>query len=436
MSGSSPPPPVRVRQRLGQYRIESRLDRGGFATVYRAYDTVEGIRVALKIPHAHLVTMGALREFRKEVRLTASLDHPSILPIKTAGMIDGHFVIVYPLGVGNLAARLEKRMSLKTALELFDPMIEALAYAHRNDVIHCDVKPENFILFRGGQIRLADFGIARFAQHTVTGSGSGTVGYVAPEQALGKPSPRSDVFALGLVLWQMLTGHLRSWPFDWPPVGARKLRERVHPEVLTRFEKMLQVDDRKRLANAEKVRLVWRRVRPKVLRPGRTPKRRAVTARGWKSARFREFARSSSQLRPLRPCPGCEGPIHESMRHCPWCSRDMKKLRVETRFPARCPRCERGVKLDWVYCAWCHGKAIGPLADREYTDKEYDRCCRNPDCERRSILPFSRYCPWCKTKVVRPYRLKPRGKQCPKCSRGISGEFWDHCAWCGKDLRG
>lgn len=435
MSAGGGPGPVRVRQRLGQYRIEQRLDRGGFATVYRAYDTVEGIRVALKIPHAHLVTMGALRDFRKEVRLTASLDHPNILPIKTAGMVDGHFVIVHPLGLGNLATRLERRMPLAAAVAFFDPMIEALAHAHRHGVIHCDVKPENFILFRDGQVRLADFGIARFAQHTLTGSGSGTVGYVSPDQALGKPTTRSDVFSLGLVLWQLLTGSVPAWPFDWPPVGASRLRGRVHPDLFGFFERLLKVDDRRRFADAEKVRLAWRRLRPKVLNaPARRP-RSSATVR-WKSARFRAFVRSPSPLRPFRPCPSCRGPIHEAMRFCPWCDKDFRKLRVETSLPARCPRCERGVKLDWVYCAWCHGKAIGPLTERTYTDVNYESGCRNERCERRELLPFSRYCPWCRTRVRRTFSWSKRGRRCGGCGWGIAGEFWDHCAWCGKDLRG
>lgn len=437
MPGPATARPIRIRQRLGQYRIEQRLDRGGFATVYRAYDTIEGIRVALKIPHAHLVTIGALRDFRREVRLTASLDHPNILPIKTAGMVDGHFVIVSLLGTANLAKRLEKRLALRTAIELFDPMIEALAHAHREGVIHCDVKPENFLLFPGGQIRLADFGIARFAQSTLTGSGSGTVGYLAPEQALGRPSPRSDVFSLGLVLWQMLTGVLPTWPFDWPPSGFAQLRDRVHPELLALLERTLAMDDRERFRDAEQLRLAWRRVRGKALR---TKRRRRRLARGggsgWKSARFREFARAYRTLRPHRPCPGCDGPIHESMRFCPWCDRDFRKLRVETRFPARCPRCERGVKLDWRYCAWCYGPEIGPADERTYSDRAYAGRCRNPSCERKELLPFSRYCPWCQEKVQRVWSLRARGRRCPRCAHGIAGEFWDHCAWCGKELRG
>jgi len=438
MPGPASARPIRIRQRLGQYRIEQRLDRGGFATVYRAYDTVEGIRVALKIPHAHLVTIGALRDFRREVRLTASLDHPNILPIKTAGLVDGHFVIVSLLGSANLAKRLEKRMALRTALELFDPMIEALAHAHRQGVIHCDVKPENFLLFPGGQIRLADFGIARFARSTLTGSGSGTVGYLAPEQALGRPSPRSDVFSLGLVFWQMLTGIVPTWPFDWPPPGLAQIRDRVHPELLALLERVLAVDDRQRFRDAEQLRQAWRRIRGKALRP-RKRRRRSAKGRGgngWKSTRFREFARAYGSLRPLRPCPGCDGPVHESMRYCPWCVRDLKRLRVETRFPARCPRCERGVKLDWSYCAWCYGPAIGPSSERVYTDREYTGRCRNPACGRKELLPFSRYCPWCQTKVRRAWSLGARGRRCPRCARGIAGEFWDHCAWCGKELRG
>jgi serine/threonine protein kinase len=96
-------------------------------------------------------------------------------------------------------------------------MIEAVAYAHRQRIIHCDIKPENFILFPDNRLRLTDFGIARVAQNTVAGSGSGTVGYMAPEQAMGKPSMRSDVFSLGLVIYRMLTGQLPEWPFEWPP---------------------------------------------------------------------------------------------------------------------------------------------------------------------------------------------------------------------------
>ena len=136
--------PVRVRQRLGKYRIDRRLAEGGFATVYKAHDTIAGIPVALKIPHAGLVTKDTLEVFRKEVRLTAGLDHPNILPVKDAGFIDGRFVIAYPLGDETLADRLARRMSARTMLSLADQMLQAVAFAHGRSILHGDLKPENF----------------------------------------------------------------------------------------------------------------------------------------------------------------------------------------------------------------------------------------------------------------------------------------------------
>ena len=108
----------------------------------------------------------------------------------------------------------------------------AVAHAHANDVVHCDLKPENFILFDGNRVRLADFGVSRIAARTVKGSGSGTLGYIAPEQAMGQTSFRGDVFSLGLIFWSMLTGELPEWPFHWPPPGYDRVRGKLHPDFL------------------------------------------------------------------------------------------------------------------------------------------------------------------------------------------------------------
>ena len=179
---------IRVKQRLGKYRIDRRLAETEFATVYKAYDTVTGLEVALKIPHRHLMEADALEQFRKEVRLTANLDHPNILPIKDATFINGWFVVAYPLGECSLEERLTRRMSLKTIVTYADQMLEAVAFAHSRGIMHCDIKPDNFILFPGNRLRLGDFGIAKVARYTLEASASGTVGYCAPEQAMGKPS--------------------------------------------------------------------------------------------------------------------------------------------------------------------------------------------------------------------------------------------------------
>ncbi|HUG92854.1 MAG TPA: serine/threonine-protein kinase [Planctomycetaceae bacterium] len=266
---------LKARQKLGKYRIERRLASGGFGSVFQAMDTIEGIRVALKIPHAAVITESVLDDFRKEVRMTARLEHTNILPLKNASFIDGHFVIATPLGEESLADRLRRRMSLTTALELFTQMLEAVAYAHRQRIIHCDIKPENFILFPGGRVRLTDFGIAKVAQKTVAASGSGTVGYMAPEQAMGRPSLRSDVFALGLILYRMLTGVLPDWPYRWPPTGHQKLRRRVHPEMIAFLRRALDMHPRKRFRDADQMLRPFRLAKSKTLRRAAAQRRRS-----------------------------------------------------------------------------------------------------------------------------------------------------------------
>lgn len=252
---------LRAREVLGKYRVEKRLASGGFADVYAALDKVEGIRVALKVPHPAHVSSDMLDMFRREVRLTARLDHPGILPIKNAEVIDGVFVVAYPLGIGSLADRMKRRITTERVLHFAEQMLTALAHAHRQRIIHCDVKPENFILFPGDRIRLADFGISRVARRTVTGSGSGTVGYLAPEQALGRPSRRSDVFSLGLIVYRMLAGELPHWPFDWPPAGIERVAEKVHPDVVSWLRRSLAVYEEKRFASAETMLDAFQRLR-------------------------------------------------------------------------------------------------------------------------------------------------------------------------------
>lgn len=241
---------LKSRQKLGKYRIERRLATGGFGAVFCAMDTIEGVRVALKVPHAKVVSDDMINNFRKEVRMTAKLEHQNILSLKNASFIGDYFVIVFPLGEKSLADRMRSRMSLSTILDLAEQMVEAVAYAHKQRIIHCDIKPENFILFPENRLRLTDFGIARVAQNTVAGSGSGTVGYMAPEQAMGKPSMRSDVFSLALVIYRMLTGSLPEWPFDWPPEGCRRLRQRVHPDMVAVLKRALEISPRKRHRDA------------------------------------------------------------------------------------------------------------------------------------------------------------------------------------------
>jgi len=241
---------LRARSRLGKYRIVRYRDSGAFTDVYEAFDTIERIPVALKIPTKHGHGSDLQSAVLKEIRLTAGLDHPNILPVKNAEMIDGRLVIAYPLGIESLADRLVRRMAVTTALDLGRQMLDALAYAHHRRVLHLDVKPENIILFPDNRLRLADFGLARIALRTVRGSGSGTLGYMAPEQAMGRPSFRSDVFSAALILYRMLAGKLPEWPFAWPLPGMTRLRRNVPREFIEFLRRALYPSHRQRYANA------------------------------------------------------------------------------------------------------------------------------------------------------------------------------------------
>jgi serine/threonine-protein kinase len=258
---------LRSRQRLGQYRIEARLASGGFADVYRAYDTVEGIRVALKVPHPGLVDRETLETFRREVRLVAGLDHPNVLPIKTAGMIEGQFVIVTPLGQESLADRLQRRLSRRKALGFMGQLLSGLAFAHRRRIAHLDIKPENLVLFPEDRLRLADFGLARVVARTMRASGSGTVGYLSPEQAMGKPSLRSDVFSAGLVMWRLMGGRLPEWPFERPYPNHAHVAGRWHTGMIRIVLRATEVDERRRFASAVPMLQAFQRVERRAILP-------------------------------------------------------------------------------------------------------------------------------------------------------------------------
>jgi eukaryotic-like serine/threonine-protein kinase len=252
---------LRTRQKLGKYRIERRLSDGPLATVYQAFDTIHGLRVALKIPHRKLMDDYFLADFRKEVRVLAQLDHPNILPIQNACFIEGYFVISMPLGEDTLGHRLQRRISTAKALDFTHQILAAVAHAHEARIIHCDIKPDNFILFPGNQLRLTDFGFSKLAKRRIEASGSGTVGYVAPEQAMGRPVLASDVFSVGLVLYRMFAGTLPRWPYDWPPPGAARLRQKLGPEMVALIRRAIEVKPTRRFRDGVQMLGAFERIR-------------------------------------------------------------------------------------------------------------------------------------------------------------------------------
>ena len=432
-------PVVRPRQRLGKYRIVRRIGRGGYADVYEAMDTIEGLRVALKIPSAEALSPAVLEEVRREIRLAAVLDHPNVLPLKNADVLDGRLVIAYPLGIETLERRLARRLGMRRALELADQILAGLACAHEHGIIHCDIKPDNILLFDDGTAKIADFGIAKVGTRTLQASGTGTVGYMAPEQAMGRPSPRSDVFAAGMVLYRMFTGVLPQWPLAWPLPGHRRLR-RVGAEVTEVLRRALEVDPRRRYRDAGAMLRAFRAARRKVTARTKPAARAAggngvAVGRDWRRVRARQYRRLVSDwLRHDDDCPACGEPFDERMTHCPFCGQARPFYDGPTTMPRRCERCGRGVKLDWKYCAHCYGAAIGPASGRTYTDRRYAARCTSARCTRKVLIPFSRYCPWCRTKVRRRWKIPGVGGQCRRCGSSVVAGFWSHCAFCGSAL--
>ena len=198
----------------GRYRVERELGRGGMSLVYLAHDARLGRKVALKILRPELAASLGPERFLREIKVVAGLAHPHILPLHDSGEAAGMLFYVMPYVEGeSLRHRLdrEKRISLEDAIEIAREVADALEYAHQHDIVHRDIKPEN-ILLQAGQAVVSDFGIARAiseARGRVTGTGVavGTPEYMSPEQSSGGiVDGRSDVFSLGCVLYEMLTG--------------------------------------------------------------------------------------------------------------------------------------------------------------------------------------------------------------------------------------
>lgn len=425
---------LKARQKVGKYRILGRIASGPLADVYRAQDTVQNIKVALKIPKADDYT--GHEEFLHEVRVATKLKHPNILGVLNASYIDEHFVIAMELGEESLADRIERRTSTVRALDLAGQAVAALAHAHEHKFIHCDIKPENFILFPGNQLKLADFGFAKLNLRTLKASGSGTIDYIAPEQAMGRPKFQSDVFSLGLVLYRLLSGKLPEWPFEWPLAGHDKLAARVRPELIEVFRKSIQLDPKLRYSDATQMQAAFARAQRHARRQkGTRPRSGSRRGTFWRQLQWREFQRQfRQQLDTRHQCRRCDGPVAESMHCCPWCGFDNPARGTESRMPSSCPRCERGVKNDWDYCAWCYGPGFVAESTRSYPDKRYSARCSNRRC-RGPLMPFMRYCPWCRIKVRRRWKLSGSRRCCTACNWGIAQEFWNYCAWCREPVQ-
>jgi eukaryotic-like serine/threonine-protein kinase len=234
-----------------RYRIERELGAGGMATVYLARDLRHDRDVAIKVLEPELGAVLGGERFLSEIRTTARLQHPHILPLLDSGDAGGLLYYVMPLATGEtLRARLERerQLPIDDALRIAREVADALGYAHSHGIVHRDIKPEN-ILLQGGHALVADFGIALAvtsaagSRMTQTGLSLGTPQYMSPEQAMGERTidARSDIYALGAVTYEMLTGEppftgasvqaIVAKVLSEKPTPVRTLRDTVPPGI-------------------------------------------------------------------------------------------------------------------------------------------------------------------------------------------------------------
>jgi serine/threonine-protein kinase len=210
-----------------RYAVERELARGGMAAVYLAHDRRLDRRVAIKVMHPRLANALGAERFHREIAIAGAMTHPLIVPLYESGSADGLLYYAMPYVEGEtLYARLqrERRLAVEDAVAVGRDVAGALGYAHRQGVLHRDVKPEN-ILLSGGRALVADFGLARAIgatdsqRLTDTGVLVGTVHYMSPEQLREdrELDQRADIYSLGCILYEMLTGE--------PPYTGRSLTE-------------------------------------------------------------------------------------------------------------------------------------------------------------------------------------------------------------------
>ena len=155
----------------------------------------------------------------------------------------------------------------------------------------------------------------------------------------------------------------------------------------------------------------------------------------WNTLRFKQFrADFRGTLKLDGRCGHCHGPIAESFFACPWCGQDDRLELGGGGFPDTCPRCNRGRKKDWRFCAWCYGPGFDEVASREYKDIRYSARCANRTCGRRDLMPHMRYCPWCRTKVRKPWPFGDLAEHCQHCHCGVAADYWSYCPWCTRAL--
>jgi serine/threonine-protein kinase len=316
-------------QIVGKYKILSTIGSGGFGTVYLAEDTWIDKKVALKVPHKQATEFA---ELLREPRLLASLSHPNIVTILTAERQTNVFFIVMEFVAGETLEAVVARdgaLDLQVALDYTCQIGNAVDYAHRQGVLHRDLRPSNVIVSESGMLKVADFGTSRFLEIAAHGTTIiGSPPYMAPEQFQGKALFASDVYSLGVTMFEMLTGTL---PYESPSPADldRLMRGELLVEVRARNPKVpkaindivlkaMAPDVHARYARASDLLddvLAFRTAGPR--RAAARPASQGESVAGdVQDIQSRLKAREAPQP---RFCWQCRKPLHARTDRCPFC---------------------------------------------------------------------------------------------------------------------
>ncbi|MBI4263270.1 MAG: serine/threonine protein kinase [Acidobacteria bacterium] len=309
-------------QTIGKYRVLSSLGSGGFGSVYLAEDTWIDKKVALKVPHKQDLDFS---ELLKEPRLLASMSHPNIVTLLTAEKQDDVFFIVMEYVTGETLERLVMRegaLDLARALDFTCQICNAVDHAHRAGILHRDLRPGNMLVSESGLLKVTDFGTSRFleiAAHGTTVIGSPP--YMAPEQFHGKAVFASDVYSVGVTMYQMLTGTL---PYDTPaPADLERLmrgelvtvprvrNSRIPKAISDIVMRALEPDLTRRYQRASELL-------DDVLAAREPAPRRAVRSASEHVSDIQSRLKARETPQP-RFCWHCRKPLHARTDRCPFC---------------------------------------------------------------------------------------------------------------------
>lgn len=335
---------------MGNYKILAPLGQGGMARVYKASQENLNRDVAIKVlPPWFAADDNFVRRFNLEALLVARLSHPNIVMVFDTGKLNGHFYIVMQLvDGGTLKQRLDQLHAQGQAMDIFEAqpiftqLADALSYAHDNEIVHRDIKPVNVLMDRKGRPILSDFGIAKALAETQgltrQGAGVGTPEYMSPEQCQGAPvDGRADIYALGIMLFEALTGRLpftgdnyhalaHSHIYETPPF-ASAVNPAIDPSIAQITQTALAKNPAQRYQRAEDM--------GKALEQAT----RALQSQSLRSAG--DISRLATT--PLYSCPQCRHPNKPNVRYCTKCGIALKVCRfcstpnmVSNRFCSKC----------------------------------------------------------------------------------------------------